>query len=433
MRSRSRTGASSTSCPSAARRSSMQGTRSRARSPPACRPPRAPTGRGERERRPPPTSWREDLVVAASAAVPLAVFLVRERQIAGAAGFPLDDSWIHLHFARNLAEGAGSPITQASPWPARRRRCGRCCSRRRAPCWVRRSGRPRRWGSPPPQPPRCSPVTRRWRGELRRSPRSPRRWPWRGVARWCGARSPGWRSPSPPPWWRRPCWPTRATGPHGRAFAAALAVLARPESLVLVPLLLVARPIDIRRLAVFALVTTAVLAPAVWFSMVTVGSPMPATAAAKVEGGFLGWLAGVHEPWGQLLIGRPWEFALAWLRWLATINWLLPLALIAGMWVAWRRQGRALGMVTLALVAHPLGMAWLAPYRDPGSRKAATRSAPPARLRAGGHGARRAPLAPPRDRRRAGARAGPDGRGPPTATRGGSRTSTPCRYTWASG
>ena len=108
------------------------------------------------------------------------------------------------------------------------------------------------------------------------------------------------------------------------ALAAALAVLARPESLLLVPLFLVARPVDIRRLIVFAVITTVALAPAVWFSMATIGSPMPATAAAKVEGGLLGWLAGVHEPWRQLLIGRPWEFALAWVRWLATINWLLP-------------------------------------------------------------------------------------------------------------
>jgi hypothetical protein len=57
---------------------------------------------------------------------------------------------------------------------------------------------------------------------------------------------------------------------------------------------------------------------------------------------------------------------LAWVRWLAGINWLVPLALLPGIWVAWKRQGRALGVVSLALIAHPLGMAWLAPYRDPG-------------------------------------------------------------------
>src|SRR3989442_9138240 len=50
---------------------------------------------------------RTDLLVALAAAVPLAIFVLGERRIAGASGFPLDDSWIHLHFARNLAEGAG--------------------------------------------------------------------------------------------------------------------------------------------------------------------------------------------------------------------------------------------------------------------------------------------------------------------------------------
>jgi hypothetical protein len=60
-------------------------------------------------------SWGHDLAVALSVAVPLALFLARERQIAGVAGFPLDDSWIHLHFARNLAEGAGFAYNPGVP------------------------------------------------------------------------------------------------------------------------------------------------------------------------------------------------------------------------------------------------------------------------------------------------------------------------------
>src|SRR5262245_11580568 len=43
------------------------------------------------------------------------VLLLRERQIAGAPGFPLDDSWIHLHFARNLAEGLGFAYNPGAP------------------------------------------------------------------------------------------------------------------------------------------------------------------------------------------------------------------------------------------------------------------------------------------------------------------------------
>ena len=56
-----------------------------------------------------------DLAVVLAAAVPLTLFLLRERQIAGAPGFPLDDSWIHLHFARNLAEGAGFSYNPGVP------------------------------------------------------------------------------------------------------------------------------------------------------------------------------------------------------------------------------------------------------------------------------------------------------------------------------
>ena len=58
---------------------------------------------------------RADLSVALAAALPLAVFTLTERSVAGGAGFPLDDSWIHLHFARNLAEGAGFAYNPGRP------------------------------------------------------------------------------------------------------------------------------------------------------------------------------------------------------------------------------------------------------------------------------------------------------------------------------
>src|SRR6185436_14911860 len=58
---------------------------------------------------------RDDLLVALAALLPLVLFLVRERAIAGTSGFPLDDSWIHVHFARNLAEGAGFSYNPGRP------------------------------------------------------------------------------------------------------------------------------------------------------------------------------------------------------------------------------------------------------------------------------------------------------------------------------
>jgi hypothetical protein len=305
-------------------------------------------------------------VVAVSAALPLAVFLVRERQIAGASGFPLDDSWIHLHFARNLAEGAGFAYNPGVP-----------VAGSTAPLWTLLLAAASALLGPSLLATKALGIAAAIAAAVL-TRHAAVAWGVPAVTALAASMALAWSGPLV---WgslsgmevtlaaalvaaallahacNRTAWV---------AFSAALAALARPESLLLVPLLLVARPVNVRRLIVFAVITTVVLAPAVWFSMVTIGSPMPATAAAKVEGGLLGWLAHVHEPWRQLLIGRPWEFARAWFRWLAAINWVLPFALVLGIWVAWKRRGRALGILTIAFIAHPLGMAWLAPYRDPG-------------------------------------------------------------------
>src|ERR1051325_11139025 len=56
-----------------------------------------------------------DRVDVLAAVLHLTLFVVREHQIAGASGFPLDDSWIHLQFARNLAEGAGFSYNPGVP------------------------------------------------------------------------------------------------------------------------------------------------------------------------------------------------------------------------------------------------------------------------------------------------------------------------------
>jgi hypothetical protein len=182
------------------------------------------------------------------------------------------------------------------------------------------------------------------------------------------------------------------------ALLAALAVLARPEALLLVPLLAAARPLTPLRAVLFAAIVAVVLAPAVAFSMATVGSPVPATAVAKVEGGLLGWLRGIREPAATTWLARPWAFGRDWVAWLALTNWLLPPALLVGFGLVWRRGGRALAVPAAGLLLHPLGMALLAPYREPSFQEgrysvhllplalivlAVSASAAPSRLRRG--------------------------------------------------
>jgi len=62
-----------------------------------------------------PNARRDSLLVALAALLPLLLLLLQERRIAGAIGFPLDDSWIHLQFARNLIEGAGFSYNPGQP------------------------------------------------------------------------------------------------------------------------------------------------------------------------------------------------------------------------------------------------------------------------------------------------------------------------------
>ena len=309
---------------------------------------------------------RDDALVLAAAAVPLSVYLLREHAIAGAPGLPLDDPWIHLQFARNIAEGAGFSYNPGTP-----------VAGSTAPLWtlllaagvllggatlwvVKGLGIACTLGA--------ALLTRRLVLALG-ADRAPARVAavallWAGPVAW-GALS-GMEVAL------AALLVAAALLAHARertgwtAVLAALAVLARPEAALLVPLLLVARPVTLGRVAVFAGVTTIVLAPAVWFSLATAGTPLPATAAAKIEGGLIGWLEGRPEPLHRALLDRPEKFFGEWVAWLWGTHWLLPVLLVPALAVAWWRGGRAWAWPGLALVLHPLAMALLAPYRGPG-------------------------------------------------------------------
>ncbi|MBI4637786.1 MAG: hypothetical protein HY727_15740 [Candidatus Rokubacteria bacterium] len=310
--------------------------------------------------------FRTDLLVVLASLLPLGLFLLRERGIAGSPGLPLDDSWIHLHFARNIAEGAGFSYNPGVP-----------VAGSTAPLWTlllalavaafgatlatvkalgiavaigaalvtRRAAIS--WGAPPAVA-LAAGVALAWSGPVVWGALSGMEVPLAAllVALALAAHARDW--------------------PGRTAALAALATLARPEALLLVPLLALARPLTVRRAVVFAVVTVVVLAPAVAFNLATVGAPVPATAAAKVEGGLLGWLSGVREPLALTLIGRPWAFFREWVGWLVSTSWLLPFALLVAIPIAWVRTGRLLGFPAAALIAHPLAMALLAPYRGPG-------------------------------------------------------------------
>ncbi len=155
----------------------------------------------------------------------------------------------------------------------------------------------------------------------------------------------------------------------GREWTAALllglAALARPEAVLLVALVWMARPITRRRTAIFVMVPAACLGPWVLFNLVTAGTPLPATASAKIEGGLIGFLSGTRESATTFLV-RPWQFEVEWLRWLWSVNVLLPLVIPVGLWLLWRRWGRAVAFPAAVLLLHPIAMALLAPYRGPG-------------------------------------------------------------------
>ncbi|PYO01570.1 MAG: hypothetical protein DMD91_07120 [Candidatus Rokuibacteriota bacterium] len=308
---------------------------------------------------------RGSVLVVLAVAVPLVVFLTAERRIAGTTGFPLDDTWIHLQFARNLAEGFGFSYNPGVP-----------VAGSTAPLWTLLLAAGFAVAGPSIMTVKVIGVATTVAAGLVT----------RAAALAWGASAPAALFAALAMLWSGPIGWGALSGmevslaallvaaalwahARGRLFAtalfAALAPLARPESIVLLPLLAVSTTPVVRRSGIFIGLAAIVLAPAVAFSLATVGAPVPATAAAKIEGGLLGWLSGVHEPLARLFFTRPWHFAREWIGWLWMTHAVLPIVLAPAVIVVWRRVGPALGVPALALMVHPFAMALLAPYRGP--------------------------------------------------------------------
>lgn len=309
-------------------------------------------------------------VAAPAAALALAIgfFLLKTRQLAGVLGveaFPLDDAWIHMQFARNLAEGRGFSYNPGVP-----------VSGSTAPLWTLALGGVFAvLGSHPALAKVlgiAATLGTAWlAGRL--------------ALIWAGRRDVAllasvlvalagpmvWGALSGMEVALAALLVTAALVLHarGRAWAAGaalgLAALARPEAVLLPPLFWLAGPLTGRRALAWGLPVAGFLTPWVVFNLATTGSPLPATAAAKIEGGLVGYLAGVREPLRTALLERPWQFETEWARWLWRVDVLLPILLLPGLWWLGRHAGRAALVPASALVVHPLAMALLAPYRAP--------------------------------------------------------------------
>ena len=308
------------------------------------------------------------VLTAAALAAALGVFLQRERLIAGPvglSGFPLDDSWIHFQFARNVAEGHGFAYNPGVP-----------VSGSTAPLWTLLLAGLFKAGGAYPAWAKAAGVAAAL-GAACLARRLALAWTGDTVLGLTAALVTAWSAPM--------VWGalsgmevtlaallvTGALVAHaeGRpASSAALlgsAVLARPESILLVPLFWLAGPLTARRSAVTWGLPAAFLVPWVTFNVRVAGTPLPATASAKIEGGLVGLLSGARESLATAFLSRPWQFEREWIAWLASINVLLPVLMLPGLWVLWRRGGRAWALPASILLLHPLGMALLAPYRGP--------------------------------------------------------------------
>jgi len=299
-------------------------------------------------------------VIVGVAALVLFGFVAAELRIAGEVGLPLDDSWIHLRFAQSLAAGRGFGVNPGEP-----------VAGSTAPLWTLLLAGVMALGVPGLAATKTLGVlayaltgllARRLALALGLGP---------GPALAAGVAVVGlgrlaWGALSG---MEVPLAAALVAGaallvvracPHAAAACLGLATLARPEA-ALVAGLHVAGAGGPRAALARAVLVALPLAPAVAFNVATVGRLVPATAAAKVEGGVLGYLVGVREPWGAAA-SRALGYLAEWGRQLWDDHWGLPALAAAGLVVVRRGPLRWLGW---ALLLHPLAMALLAPYRGP--------------------------------------------------------------------
>jgi hypothetical protein len=315
--------------------------------------------------------WRksEALLLALAALAAAGLYLWQEAVLAGRWGFPLDDAWIHLQFARNLAEGQGFSFNP-----------GEVVSASTAPLWTLMLV-PLFW----------LPVEVVWSAKtlgvgllwisgllclrLGRNLGLEQNWALAGGLVVVLTPRLVWGSLSGMEVMlytalalygccrhletldRSPCF-------RGTA-ALALAALARPECLLLFPLVLADRrrlghPLPWKHLLLFA----ALLAPFAAFNLLTLGKPLPNTFYAKV--GPYGLTAALAlGDWARVaktLLYYPFLQAQELAAFCAENNLVLaglaPLGLLYLL-----RQQRGSWLIALALCSFPLFRGMLAPFK----------------------------------------------------------------------
>lgn len=304
---------------------------------------------------------RYDALLLASGTLALVAFLGAEAWIAGAPGLPLDDGWIHLRVADNLATGGGFAINPGEPvavstaplWTvglagllalgvpglAATKALG-------VACWAGTGLVTRRLASASGLPPGLA-----WAAGLTVLTLGRLVW---------GALS-GMEVPLAALCVAAASWAIARDRPLMGAAGLGLATLARPEAGLLVGLHVLGSG-RWREACRRATLVALVVSPAVAFNLSVGGRLVPASAAAKVEGGLLGQAEGLADAWtvaGHRVAAFFWE----WGGTLLHDHVALPVLVAIGLGVG--RLGR-LRSLALGLVLHPVATALVAPYRGPG-------------------------------------------------------------------
>jgi hypothetical protein len=324
--------------------------------------------------------WWEVGLLGLAASVGAALFLVYEWHIGGRWGFPLDDTWIHLQYARNIAAGGGFSFNAGQPSPGST-----------APLWTLCAAALHLLPWSVLYSVKVCGVFLLWLGGiltvcLARSLAVERNWALLGglVVVWTPRLL--WGSLSGMEVVLYMVLATAGLWRHIESLATkpsllgsgllGLAALARPECLLLFPLTLVDRWRyernwqEIGRLySKHILLIGALFAPFVWFNYSTIGKPFPNTYYAKVGGfGLLGALEALDV--GRIvktLLLYPMLQAQELLQFSAENNVILTCLASLGLVHMLRSQekGRAAltWIIPLVLLSFPIVRGALAPFK----------------------------------------------------------------------